>query len=65
MSTIFHSCLVNFSKISNLVKILTMDNLRNPGLLMMDWCHMYKNNGESLDHILLRCEVAKMLGGDF
>ena len=27
----------------------------------MDWCYMCRKNGESVDHLLLHCEVAKVL----
>lgn len=42
-------------------KILTMDNLRKCGLVMMDWFYMCKKSGESVDYLLLHCDVARML----
>jgi hypothetical protein len=39
-------------------KILTMDNLRKKNIIVMDWCCMCKKSGESIDHLLLHCEVA-------
>jgi hypothetical protein len=35
---------------------LTLSKKKN--IIVMDWCCMCKNSGESIDHILLRCEVA-------
>ncbi|KAG7965770.1 hypothetical protein I3843_08G016900 [Carya illinoinensis] len=40
-------------------KILTIDNLRRHGLIMMDWCCMRKKSGETVDHLLLHCEFAR------
>jgi len=39
-------------------KILTLDNLRKKGVVVIDRCCMCKLNGESVDHLLLHCEVA-------
>jgi hypothetical protein len=39
-------------------KILTMDNLRKKNIIVMDWCCICKKSGESIDHLLLHCEVA-------
>jgi hypothetical protein len=39
-------------------KILTRDNLRKRNVVVIEWCCMYKKNGESTDHLLLHCEVA-------
>jgi hypothetical protein len=32
--------------------LLTMDNLRKH-LIVVNWCYMYKNSGESVDYLLL------------
>ena len=45
----------------SLGKILTLDNLRKRGLIVMDWCCMCKRSGESINHLLLHCEVARTL----
>jgi hypothetical protein len=42
-----------------LEKILTLDNLMKRKLIVVDWCCMCKRSGESIDHHLLRCEVAR------
>jgi hypothetical protein len=42
-------------------KILTLDNLRKRGLIVVDWCCMCKRSGESINHLLLHCEVARTL----
>lgn len=39
-------------------KILTHDNLRRRHIVMVEWCCMCKKNGESIDHLLLHCDVA-------
>jgi hypothetical protein len=38
-------------------KILTMDNLRKRHAIVVDWCYMCKMSGESVDHLLLHCEI--------
>ena len=42
-------------------KILTLDNLRQRRVVVVDWCYMWKKKGESVDHFLLHCEFAKEL----
>jgi hypothetical protein len=42
-------------------KILTHDNLRKQNIMVVEWCYMCKKNGESVDHLLLHCEVASAL----
>jgi hypothetical protein len=42
-------------------KILTLDNLRKRGLIVVGWCCMCKKSEESMDHFLLHCEVARNL----
>jgi hypothetical protein len=42
-------------------KILAHDNLRKRSTVIMEWCCMCKKNGESVDHLLLHCEVATQL----
>ena len=39
-------------------KILTMDNLCKKNIIVTKWCCMCKKSGESIDHLLLHCEVA-------
>jgi hypothetical protein len=38
--------------------ILTHDNLRKRSVVVIEWCCMCKKNGESIEHLLLHCEVA-------
>ena len=47
-----------FSRSAFLGKILTTDNLRKRHVLVLDWCSMCKNCGESMDHLLLHCSIA-------
>jgi hypothetical protein len=42
-------------------KILTMDNLRKKHVILLDRCCMCRRNGESVDHLLLYCDVAYAL----
>jgi hypothetical protein len=42
-------------------RILTLDNLRKRHIIVMDWYCMCKNSGESIDHLLLYCGVAREL----
>jgi hypothetical protein len=42
-------------------KILTHDNLRKRRIIVVEWCCMCKKNGESVDHLLIHCEVATYL----
>ena len=50
-----------FSWTVMLGKILTIDNLRKCGLILVDWCCLCKESGESLDRLLLHCKVAREL----
>jgi hypothetical protein len=34
------------------------DNLRWRNIVVVEWCCMRKNSGESIDHLLLHCDVA-------
>ncbi|KAF5465994.1 hypothetical protein F2P56_015953, partial [Juglans regia] len=41
--------------------IQTIDNLRKHGMIVLDWCFMCKKEAESVNHLLLHCEMAKVL----
>lgn len=42
-------------------KILTADNLRKQKIIIVDRCYLCKRDGESVDHLLLHCDVAYTL----
>ena len=42
-------------------KNLTGDNLRLRELVLVDWCIMCRHCGETVDHLLLHCEMAHRL----
>jgi hypothetical protein len=42
-------------------KILMLDYLRTGNIIVMDWCCMCKKSGESINHLLLHCELARDL----
>jgi hypothetical protein len=42
-------------------KILTLDNLRCPGIWVLDWCFMCKRAGESVNRLMIHCEYAQEL----
>jgi len=46
---------------TDLGKILTHDNLQKRNVVVIEWCCMCKKSGESIEHLLLHCEVARDL----
>ena len=42
-------------------KILTNDNLRKRRVVLVNWCCLRKNDGESIDHLFIHCSLAKQL----
>jgi hypothetical protein len=42
-------------------KILTIDNLKKRHLIVINRCCLCKLDGETVDHLLLRCEIARTL----
>ena len=47
-----------FVWVAALGRILTTDNLRRRNVIVLDWCCMCKENGESISHLLLHCSAA-------
>ena len=50
-----------FSWTAALGKLLTIHNLRKRHLIIVDWCCMCKQNGESVYHLLLHCSMTREL----
>ena len=50
-----------FSRTTALGRVLTIDNLRKRNLIIVDWYCLCKQSGESVDHLLLHCSLAKEL----
>jgi endonuclease/exonuclease/phosphatase family metal-dependent hydrolase len=50
-----------FSWTAALGNLLTIDNLRKRHLIIIDWCCLCKQSGESVDHLLLHCSLAREL----
>jgi hypothetical protein len=50
-----------FTWAAALGRILTVDNLRKRHIIIIDRCCLCKRDGESMDHILLHCDVAYAL----
>jgi len=40
---------------------LTANNLRKRKIIIVDRCYLYKRDGETVDHLLLHCDVASTL----
>ena len=50
-----------FRWIAALSKILTHDNLRKRNIVIVKWCCMCKKNEETVNYLLLHCEIASAL----
>ena len=46
---------------ASLGKVLTIDNLRKHQMVLLDWCCMCKEAGESIDHLFLHGNIASEL----
>jgi hypothetical protein len=42
-------------------KILTTENLRKRKIIIVDRCYLCKRDGETVDHLLLHCDMASTL----
>jgi hypothetical protein len=50
-----------FAWAAALGKILTVDNLRKWKIIIVDRCYLSKRDEESMNHLLLHCDVASTL----
>jgi hypothetical protein len=50
-----------FVWIAALGKILTHDKLHRRHIVVVEWCCMCKKNGEFIDHLLLHCDMARVV----
>jgi hypothetical protein len=50
-----------FVGMATLGNILTLDNLCKRGIIVVGWCCMCKQSGESINHLLLHYEMARAL----
>jgi hypothetical protein len=50
-----------FSWLATLGKILTLENLKNRHVIMINRCCMCRKTEKSMDHLLLHCDVASAL----
>ena len=48
-----------FVWVAALGSILTIDNLRRQHVIVLDWCCMCKESGESISHLFLHCSAAR------
>jgi len=46
---------------ATLGKILTHDNLRKRNVIVIEWCCLCKKSEESINHLLLHCEITRDL----
>jgi hypothetical protein len=46
---------------TDLGKIVTLDNLRRRNFVVVEWCCMCQKSEESVDHLLIHCEVSREL----
>jgi hypothetical protein len=52
-------CVASFVWAAALGRILTTDNLRRRHVIVLDWCCMCKESGESISHLLMHCSAAR------
>lgn len=50
-----------FGWIAILCKLLTQDNLHRRGLIIFNVCHLCLEDGESVDHLFLRCKTSRCI----
>lgn len=43
-------------------KILTNDNLRKRGVILVGWCSLCRCSGETMDHLLINCDYVYACG---
>lgn len=49
----------------SLDKVLTADNYKKRGVVVVDWCYVCKKDGESVNHLFLHCDVANGMRCEF
>jgi hypothetical protein len=61
-SLVYFSCIrLRPSALFYKLQLLIKKKERKRYILMVEWCYMYKKNRESVDYLLLHCEITGVL----